>query len=173
MIQLNLNTFKNSAEVFLFANTPNYLYKHLRELNEVQRLAENLTSKELYDACSTYLDKTVKTFENELGFYITLIALSFKDYSEANVFLRSLNNKEYKWSDSILTLINAKRNPSTVAHMELKQIKKSEQVTSKGDAASSFYKMPFPKAPKMVVLNIGQVDSTTSQNEIRLEDTRK
>src|SRR3972149_7134303 len=102
---LDINNFRSCAEVFLYANTPAYLYKHLRNCQEATVLAERLSTQELYELAEKVLGQEEISCENELVFYICLIALSFKIYSESHTYLKSLMTDKYKWAKSIISFI--------------------------------------------------------------------
>jgi hypothetical protein len=103
---LNLKDYPFCTEFFLYANTPAYLYKHLRNLPDVNALARQLSTGELYELAKKVIG-TEKTSENELIYYIYLIALSFKIYSESHPYLESLRTDKYRWADNIISFISS------------------------------------------------------------------
>lgn len=108
MNSVDINNFRASAEVFLCASTPTYLYDNLKHLQEVERLASELSTKDLYELCNQVLAKDTKNWDDELAFYIPLIALSFKTYSETRPYLFKLSKtNKYKWTIYIVSLIVA------------------------------------------------------------------
>ncbi|MGA2322821.1 MAG: hypothetical protein ABSG22_03135 [Sedimentisphaerales bacterium] len=109
----DIKNFKESAKWFLCANTPVYLYTNLKKLSEIEGLSNILSVKDIYEKCKHILEKSERNQVSELMFYIFLMALSFKEYSEAHTFLGSLRNDKYKWANSIISLIIGKYNPIT------------------------------------------------------------
>jgi hypothetical protein len=108
MNSVDINNFRASAEVFSCASTPAYLYVNLKRLQEIEKLASELSTKDLYELCNQVLAKDTKNWDNELAFYIHLIALSFKTYSETRPYLLKLSKtNKYKWTIYIVSLIIA------------------------------------------------------------------
>ena len=140
-----LENFKESAERFLCSNTPGYLYTHLKKLQEIQSLGHKLSTKELYQLCKQASERKEKNSESELEFYIYLVALSFKPYSESYTYLKSLETNEYKWTNSIISLIIEEYKPITEYKINIKG-----------------------KPPKVVLAEEGFREPSTSVIEIHL-----
>lgn len=113
MSSFDISNFRESAEWFLCANTPVYLYTNLKKLQEVENLSNGLSAKNLYELCRQFLEKDENIYESELAYYICLIALSFKNFSEIRSYLESLRTDKYKWANSIIMLIIGKYNSIT------------------------------------------------------------
>src|SRR5258708_12278010 len=62
---------------YMLANTPRYLYRHLRADPSVESLAESSTPKELLRAISAREKKPDRTTEDVAIAYAMLVALSF------------------------------------------------------------------------------------------------
>ena len=120
MSAFEIENFKESAKIFFCSNTAGYLYTHLAILGEVENLAEELSTDELYEIGRQALERKDKNPDSELLFYIALIALSFKPYSEISSHLHSLRTHEYKWANSIISLIIAKYNLVTEDKVDIK-----------------------------------------------------
>lgn len=171
MNSLDINNFRESAEWFLYANTPSYLYKHLKNLGEVENLAEELTHQELYDICKRTFDKKEKNCESELAFYITLIALSLKPYSKFSKYIESLKTSEYKWASTLISLIISNYEPVTTATInakskpEMKSLEKKAENISDSATEQTLRITTCPKVYKKQE----QSDDTTISGMISLE----
>lgn len=116
----NIANFKESVKWFVCASTPNYLYTNLKDLQEVENLSLQLSADELYAFCKQTIERKEKNRESELECYIYLVALSFKTYSESSAYLIELKTKEYKWANSIISLIISKSNIITEETINVK-----------------------------------------------------
>lgn len=106
-------------EIFLCANTPGYLYTHLRQAKEVEVLAEQSSTDGLYAIGRHALEGEQKNLERELSFYIAVIALSLKPYSEISIYLTRLKTDKYKWANSIISLVKTKYRLVTVEAIDI------------------------------------------------------
>jgi hypothetical protein len=138
MSDLDIHNFRESVEWFLHANTPSYLYEHLKNLGEVENLAKKLTHQELYNICKRTLDKKEKNHESELAFYIALIALSLKSYSEFFKYLELLKTSEYKWANHIISLIISNYEPVTTAIINVESKPKMKILEKKSENTNDF-----------------------------------
>ena len=149
MSSFMIENFKESAEKYLCANTPGYLYTHLKRLQEVESLANELSTKELFELCKQSSEISKKNGEVELAFYICLVALSFKEYSESYPFLELLKTDEYKWANSIISLILEKYVPVTEHTIDVKN------------------------KPKIILSEEGFISPTISDIDINLNGDKK
>lgn len=146
MSSFEIENFKESAEMFMCANTPSYLYKHLKKLQEVESFAHKMSTKGLYKLCKQTSEASKKNHESELRFYICLIALSFKAYPESSTYLKLLETNEYKWANSIISLILEEYVPVTMRKIHIKN------------------------KPKMVFPEVKSIESTASATKFDLTD---
>lgn len=104
-MSFNIENFSESVETFLCANTPNYLYTHFVESQEIRNLSDKLSPEAIYDLCVQLLKKDEANHKDELSFYIYLVALSFQPYPKSHDYLKSLTTNKYKWANDIILLI--------------------------------------------------------------------
>ena len=100
---LDLNLLK---VIFLFANTPHYLYMKFSENQSIQMLSSKFSLKELIREFFD-IEKQPRDFENFVYLYSLLIALSFGDSSDVERFLESLKRYEIEWLKEIKDIIKA------------------------------------------------------------------
>jgi len=172
MTELDVNYFSESAEWFLNANTPSYLYNHLKILGEVENLANKSTHQELFNICKKASEKKDKNYDSELVFYIGLIALSLKPYSEFSKYVESLKTSNYKWASTIISLIISNHQPVTTATIKVEskpKIKRLEKKSKDTDDSTTEQTMHFKSNPIVYKTEEGFSNITTSDNTINLE----
>jgi hypothetical protein len=100
--------------ICVVANTPAYLYKHLRSRQEVFDVAKSHTSAELMRLLDR-LSRRPKGDMSPAPVYVYLAALSFKPSKEIKGFLASYQPEGVKWMPEMrgLVLASAKMSPST------------------------------------------------------------
>jgi hypothetical protein len=167
---IDIKNFGECIEAFVCANTPSYLYTHLRGLVEVENLAEASSASELYEMGRHALEEE-KTSDGELSFYIVLIALSFKPYSEMSSYLKDLKTDKYKWANAIIVLVKSKYGLVTEDTIDIKHepsitgvqgdLQDIEQVA---EYVANANIQPVISSPEH-----GFADSTTSDISIDLE----
>lgn len=87
-------------EIFIYASTPRYLYKHLKGNNSVRLIAESNSTEELITTFKSKLNE-ITIFESALQLYAILIALTFKSYLETKLFFQSLTSEKFRWVKEI------------------------------------------------------------------------
>jgi len=169
---LDINSFPDCVEKFLCANTPAYLYTHLKKLQEVESIAEKLPTKKLYKICKEALEVKEKNYDSELAFYISLIALSFKPYSETFECLQQLKTDLYKWANNIISLIIEGHVPITEYGINVENIPKiissQEEPKETSDTAISGT-IILKNIPTIDLPQGSSIDSITSDTTINIE----
>lgn len=102
----NVNDLPDCIRWFIWANTPVYLFKKLSRVQELEALSNRLSATELF-SFGQQIEKEESSPENELTFYICIIALSFKTYSEISEHLNRLRTVKYKWANTLIQLVVA------------------------------------------------------------------
>jgi len=87
-------------EILLVANTPNFLYKRMRENKNIQLIANQYSTIELLDIFNDAYKK-IEEGSNLLILYAVVFSLSYKPHSEVNEFFNKLHEIKIRWSDKI------------------------------------------------------------------------
>jgi len=90
---------------YMLANTPGYLYRHLRAEPSVKSLAEASTPKELLAAVTSLEVRPERRPEDVAIAYAMLVALSFQNYGAVREALTNWQPKTLTWARHILSII--------------------------------------------------------------------
>jgi hypothetical protein len=91
---------------YMLANTPRYLYWHLRAEPSVASLAGSSTPRELLAFVSAYEEKPERTAEDVAIAYAMLVALSFQDRRAVLEALADWHPSALTWASHILSIIS-------------------------------------------------------------------
>lgn len=97
--------FPEAVRVFVVANTPTYLFKHLRSIQSIQALAGETSTDALVKRCRELASVKNPAMDDELDFYVHLVALYFKPPSEFRRVLDDLSNSPFRWAKPLVQLI--------------------------------------------------------------------
>ena len=98
-------------EVYLAANTPNFMYSRYMKLGSIRSLASTFSAKDLV-GCITDIDASEeRTTEMVVLAYACVVALTLKDYNEIEMALHGVSITNMKWIAEILGIWNDKRIP--------------------------------------------------------------
>ena len=86
------------ARVFVVANTPAYLFKHFRSIQSIQVLAAEMSTKAVVNRCRKLASLKKRTMDDELNFYVHLVALCFAPKSEYRGALADLAKSSFRWA---------------------------------------------------------------------------
>lgn len=95
---------ENIKDVYLVSNTPNYLYKNLREIKFVKRLALTHTPDELVDAIDNIDKKENINAYDAAKAYAYLVALTYMNFGDVCDELSRLNVTSLKWIAQIFKI---------------------------------------------------------------------
>jgi len=102
-MELNLD-YDNLSQWLIFANIPEYLYRHFQENLTVQLLAKNYNLEQLiniYNEKESKLD-SIPSIKSLVEIYSILIAVSFKTSSEIILFYEKISlTNNIKWIEKI------------------------------------------------------------------------
>ena len=101
-------------EVYLLANTPAYLCKHLRTHESVHRMANTVPIAELEAFYGEPHGKSDRTIDEVSLAYAALVALGLKDYSEARPVLERLPTRGLNWANRVRKLLMSSAVPSQI-----------------------------------------------------------
>src|SRR4051794_7146596 len=88
--------------VLAIANTPNYLYRHLRENVGIDLLAKDTSVAELFEFIQSFMEVEEATFKMEAVAYAALIALTYKPVSEVDAWIEQHGIPPMRWATHIL-----------------------------------------------------------------------
>ena len=105
MINLDELDIPAILRVYMLANTPAYLYRHLRAEPSLERLAKSSTPRELLAAVSAREGKPSRTAEDAAIAYGMLVALSFQNYRDVQEALAGWQPRALTWARHITSII--------------------------------------------------------------------
>lgn len=127
--KLNLNAV---LRYYMLANTPRYLYRHLREEPSLASLAESSTPRELLDEI-TARETSGQTVEDFAIAYALLVALSFQNYGAVVAVLADWQPIKLAWGKSIAAILAQSAIVTTAARLDARSgriVTTSEQDTT-------------------------------------------
>lgn len=90
---------------YMLANTPVYLYRHLRAEPSVESLAGSATPEELLAAVSAFETQPNRSAEGAAVAYAMLVALSFQNYRTVQQALAKWRPRTLRWATHIIAII--------------------------------------------------------------------
>jgi len=110
-MNIDSQAIRQIRETYLVSNTPLYLYKRLRDLPAVQRLAEDNDVEELG---SEYLRraKTIPRKPDDVALaYACLVALTTKEWRRVMPLIRLLDLSDLDWASLLRDIYLARLSP--------------------------------------------------------------
>ncbi len=96
---------KNIGKRLAYANTPAYVYKHLREEQSITDIADMFTSDELIAQLKNSITREVSSNEEIVLMYALLIAITLKGDEQSLNFLRHIReNSTVRWFKEITSI---------------------------------------------------------------------
>lgn len=99
--------FPEAARVFVVANTPTYLFKHFRSIQSIQALATEMSTKAVLKRCTQLSALKKPVMDDELNFYIHLVALCFAPKLEYRDALDDLAQAPFRWAKQLVSLVDS------------------------------------------------------------------
>ncbi len=87
---------KELAKLYMYANTPVFLFRQYRKLSETEMLARKYTAQDIERGIRSLLSD-LKELYQLLEVYAMIAALSFKNYVQAKPVLEELLITEVEW----------------------------------------------------------------------------
>jgi hypothetical protein len=103
--------------IYAVANTPPYLFKHLRRLSEVERLGKRIEPAALAAILSEILAQPNRTPTDVARGYALLVAITFRDYTEWRRIADALNLAVLDWGESFRRLMKSNAAPTVVTEL--------------------------------------------------------
>ncbi|TCO90924.1 hypothetical protein EV701_10973 [Chthoniobacter flavus] len=104
----------NAREALLFANTPSYLFKKLRNDGAVQAVGLEYEAGQLMEAIKRVSPTVYESMDSAAALYGLLIALSFHDGQEVAAYFERVATSGLKWADDIARFYATQRRLQTV-----------------------------------------------------------
>jgi hypothetical protein len=109
------------AAIYLVANTPSYLFKHLRRDEAVQQLARTATVDDLAELISEFVSKPERTALDISRVYAALAAMSLRPYREWQDRVEGLDLAMLDWGARFRTLMKGNAVPVMIANVSAPQ----------------------------------------------------
>jgi hypothetical protein len=133
-------------EVYLVSNTPLYLFKKLRQLQAVQQLAQDADAKELFAEYLRRVEAEERTLDDVATAYACLVAITYKDPSEATSLLRSLDPAGLDWTTAIRNLYFIKIPAGNTYSIKIQNPSvPTARLDGHGTTSSAYTEPPKPK----------------------------
>ena len=125
------------ASVYLFANTPMYLYRHLREIDSVRDLGKDVSLKDLVDEYDRRTLSKGKSVEDIAIAYTLLVAITFWEYREALEALSKFELSRLDWGSDVKDIFISKSPITTLLELSVKPtFSPTEQMKSNGSTST-------------------------------------
>lgn len=95
---LNISSLK---AIYLFSNTPMYLYKNFRKDPSVQELSDKYSADDLIDLFYQFANESDRNVENLVVIYSIIISLTYKEYQQVKVFFETKELYGIEWFEMI------------------------------------------------------------------------
>ena len=115
-----LPNLDQAAKTFLVANTPSYLFSHLRRDLTVQWMAQNFSTAELTDTLRYYTAEGAGEDVAPVAVYACLVALSFKPFPEYRHWMESFQAPGVRWLPELKGMLSAGREVTARLNIEVK-----------------------------------------------------
>lgn len=93
----DLFNFEKIKQHYYFANTPNYLFKKLREEQTVEEFAKNNNVENLVKIFNDYLKENRLEVDDLIFMYVIIVALTFKSKQDVTKFFEKLDDYQIEW----------------------------------------------------------------------------
>lgn len=125
----------NSA--YLFANTPKYLYRHLRHIQSVQELSKNTTLQNLVDEYNEITSPTRKSSEDVAIAYALLIMVTFWEYQKALVAFGKFDLSRLEWGNDIKDIFVTNAPINNIVRINVKPNIPPSELEASGNSTST------------------------------------
>ena len=92
---------ESPTTICLLANTPNYLYKHLRADPAVMAIADATSVRDLEELFRHYVEEESGCATVDVPAYVALVALSLKASPESQASIESLSAPQLRWFEDV------------------------------------------------------------------------
>lgn len=120
MISANDLNIDELAQIFILANTPNYLYKNYSSDPSINKLAEGYSSEDLITVFREINRKEITSCEDVVLFYSVIVALSKKPSKDVRELFKEMNGLSFRWAKQISEIYFSKIIPESLISYEYK-----------------------------------------------------
>jgi len=132
--QLDINEINS---VYLFANTPKYLYRHLRHIQSVQELSRHATLQNLVDEYNEITSPTAKSSEDIAIAYALLITVTFWEYQQALAALNKFDLSRLEWGNEMKDIFRKNTPINTIVRIHAKANIPRNEFRASGSSTST------------------------------------
>lgn len=125
MLNISENLRKSLIKWYLYANTPGYLFRRLRSLEELTHLAQGTTTDIIIEHIDLLLKSLASDLQSDgaamdqlLEIYALIVVLSYKSDSAAMQTFQRLAKINLDWIGHVSLYALNMRVPSNTVHME-------------------------------------------------------
>ena len=93
--------------IYLYANTPMYLFRRLKDSSALYDATSEFSPEELIEQYNQIASKQTKTGEEVVAAYALLVSLSYRDYNEISNLLDKANTNGLDWAAHIIQILKA------------------------------------------------------------------
>ncbi len=102
---------------YVVANTPEYLYRRLRDSEVVRRLANDFSAELLATMYREVLAKPNRTASDVAQAYAAMVALTLRDYSEWRPLIDGFEITTLDWAERIRAIAKQRATPTVVTSL--------------------------------------------------------
>jgi len=106
--------------VYLFANTPKYLYRHLQHIKSVQELSQHASLQNLVDEYNKITSPTTKSSEDIAIAYALLITVTFWEYQKALAAFDKFDLSRLEWGNDVKHIFKTNAPINTIVGIDMK-----------------------------------------------------
>lgn len=128
---------KEINSVYLFANTPKYLYRHLRHIQSVQELSQRATLQNLVDEYNKITSLSTKSSEDIAAAYALLIAVTFWEYQKGLAAFGKLDFSRLEWGSDIKDIFRTNAPINTIVGIGSKANIPPDSLEATGSSTSA------------------------------------
>jgi hypothetical protein len=122
------------CQIYLVANTPRYLFRHLREHHGVKWMSENFSIDELVAIYSDNQRTRKRSVEHVALAYAALIALYYKSYEKVEPILGTLATSGLRWAPDVIDILKKTAKVVSVNSIQFSPPTKSTVISVPGTA---------------------------------------
>jgi len=129
VVKLSENTLKQLTGIYLYANTPSYLYEKMRALPEIEEIGRAGRTAEAEATIRSLLDH-VEEPNDLLTLYGLIVSLSFRSSQEVQRLLQELSRSDLDWVGRLAKHIDDSLIPSTILDLRGRTPRPSSPLTA-------------------------------------------
>lgn len=144
-MKIDKSELKEMMAICVLANTPSYLYRRLRALPAIHRLAETVSEKKLVVEYRTIGSKRHRTIRDMAIAYGALVALFLRNPPPRPRTIESLKKVKLEWGPSLIERARSESTGVTEVHLHT-QKRVTASTTKKRSRRSGAYDFTLDNA---------------------------